>query len=51
MRMPMDVDLAKWLDSKTWPWKPKDDAPEDIKKRINEWIEKFEERKKMIDGK
>lgn len=51
MLMPMDVDLIKWLDYKAQPWKPKDDAPEDIKIRLNKKLEEMREKENMINGK
>ena len=46
MRVPITPEVAKWLDINAKPWKPKDDAPQEIKKKIEEYLRKIEELEK-----
>lgn len=43
MRIPCDPEIIKWIDTRAKPWKPKDDAPEDMAEKVREYLKKMDD--------
>ena len=50
IRAYLDPELIKWLDTKSKPWKPKDDTPEEIRPQLEEWLKEVLEKEERLYG-
>ena len=46
MRKLITQELLNWLDTSATPWKPKENAPKEIKEELNKWLTELEEAKR-----